>query len=224
MSVGLWFPPGLRSDDAPPDPDPATPTEHPDGYTPTLAMKYAILAALNDAAARPAILIDPWRNAEKKTAGGAWYDSLRTWAKALNLEGDGEWTGKLVLWFEDVQTEIERMLPAGMSHLDSLELNGAGMAQTVKENAAKPEAAGKGAGGSDDVLKGEAKALALLVAHPEWSNTQIAKAVPCNLRTLHKWKLFKQARAALKSTRATVAHGSKDRKTHRVEAWGGDDD
>jgi len=56
----------------------------------------------------------------------------------------------------------------------------------------------------------EAKALALLIDHPEWSNKQIAKAVGCNVRTLYKWKKFQEAKDILKAGRTERPRGRKD--------------
>ena len=73
---------------------------------------------------------------------------------------------------------------------------------------------------SDEVgLTGEEKALALLVSHPEWSDTRIAEAVPCARTTLYKWNRFAAARETLKSGRDRLPHGEKDRETGKIEAW-----
>lgn len=68
-------------------------------------------------------------------------------------------------------------------------------------------------------LKGEERALALLVSHPEWTNTEVAKAVPCNRTTLYKWKNYRKARKALEQSRQSMPGGSKDAETGHIEAW-----
>ncbi len=70
-----------------------------------------------------------------------------------------------------------------------------------------------------DSLTGEDKALALLIRHPKWSDTKIAKAVPCHRTTLYKWPTYRKACEALKSARNDMPQGSKDGETGTVEAW-----
>jgi len=66
-------------------------------------------------------------------------------------------------------------------------------------------------------LTREAKALALLVEHPGWSNTKIAERVPCNRTTLYRWPRFMAARDQQEAARLERAKGMK--KDGRVEAW-----
>jgi hypothetical protein len=68
-------------------------------------------------------------------------------------------------------------------------------------------------------ISGEAKALALLVQHPEWTDSQIAKAVGVNRTTLYEWHKFKAAKKARKSGRQETPEGSKDGETGQVESW-----
>lgn len=68
-------------------------------------------------------------------------------------------------------------------------------------------------------LTGEEKALALLVGHSGWSDTRIAKAVPCSRTTLYKWQRYRNARKALEANRDRLPKGSKDGETGNVEAW-----
>jgi hypothetical protein len=53
-----------------------------------------------------------------------------------------------------------------------------------------------------DSLSKEAKALAALVAHPEWSDAKIAKHVDCARTTLYRWPKFVAAREALKTSKS----------------------
>ena len=85
--------------------------------------------------------------------------------------------------------------------------------------AARPIAAPSEADTRPPDLTPEETALALLVKHPDWTDTQIAQTVPCNRRTLYKWERYRQAREALKSGRASTPTGSKDSETGSVEAW-----
>jgi len=67
-------------------------------------------------------------------------------------------------------------------------------------------------------LSAQAKALAILVEHPEWTDTRIAKAVPCSRTTLYRWPRFREARAAMKVGRASMSRGSKY-TGENVESW-----
>lgn len=116
---------------------------------------------------------------------------------------------------------------------------GKGRAETARARMeATPDGASGGDGGTaspaggspienqtpkPDALSGEEKALALLVKHSEWSDTKIAKAVPCHRTTLYKWDRYMKARAALKSGKSTKPKGSKSGETGDVEAWESDD-
>lgn len=49
----------------------------------------------------------------------------------------------------------------------------------------------------EEVLSKKMRALAILAEHPEWSDTRIAKAVPCARQVLYTWDEFVTARKAL---------------------------
>lgn len=53
----------------------------------------------------------------------------------------------------------------------------------------------------EDVVSKEAKAVAILMDHPEWSDSRIAAEVPCHRATLFTWPKFVAARKAMKSGR-----------------------
>lgn len=72
---------------------------------------------------------------------------------------------------------------------------------------------------NENVLTGEAKALAMLVEHPDWPDTKIAKAVGVNRTTLYDWPNFKKAKEALKQGQNDLAKGSKNGETGNMEAW-----
>ncbi len=67
-------------------------------------------------------------------------------------------------------------------------------------------------------LTREAKALALLVQHPEWTDTAIAKSVPCSRTTLYDWPKYMAAREALRQGRGQKPRGTKD-DDGNLEAW-----
>lgn len=57
-----------------------------------------------------------------------------------------------------------------------------------------------------DGLTGEEKALALLVGNPTWSDTAIARAVPCGRTSLYRWPRYVAAREALEFGRQDRPH------------------
>ncbi len=71
----------------------------------------------------------------------------------------------------------------------------------------------------EDSPTGEALALAMLVEHSDWSDTNIAKAVGVNRTTLYDWPNFKKAKEALKQGKKKYPRGSKNGKTGDMEAW-----
>jgi hypothetical protein len=73
-------------------------------------------------------------------------------------------------------------------------------------------------------LTGEAQAVALLVQHPEWSDSQIADAIGCARTSLYRWPKFTISRAALQEGRGDIATGRKDADTGDLEAWDEDED
>ena len=68
-----------------------------------------------------------------------------------------------------------------------------------------------------ETLSGEAKAIALLVQYPEWTDTKIAETVPCSRTTLYTWPRFMAARKAKKQN-SRPPSGRKDRESGRIEA------
>jgi hypothetical protein len=68
------------------------------------------------------------------------------------------------------------------------------------------------------------RAMAQLVAHPDWTNSQIADAAGCHVKSLSRMPLFRAARESLKEQgKAAMFRGSKRRKQNSeqasVEAW-----
>jgi hypothetical protein len=51
---------------------------------------------------------------------------------------------------------------------------------------------------TNSAMRGEDRALALLVAHPDWTDVQIAKAADVRRTTLYDYPKYKAARASLK--------------------------
>src|SRR5262245_33198196 len=71
-------------------------------------------------------------------------------------------------------------------------------------------------------LTKEEQALGLLIAHPEWTNTQLAKALCISRTTLYGWTKFQLARAWLKGLKERLPRGSKT-NDGRLEAYVRDD-
>ena len=89
------------------------------------------------------------------------------------------------------------------------------------EPAARPldaEGGGENRNKQQEELTGEAKALALLVQHPEWTDTAIAEAVPCSRTTLYDWPKYMAAREALRQGRGQKPRGTRDADGN-LEAW-----
>jgi len=61
----------------------------------------------------------------------------------------------------------------------------------------------------------EARAIALLREHPDWTHAQIAEAVPCHRGTLYRYKSYMAARQLLRER--PYARGSK--VNGKLEAW-----
>jgi hypothetical protein len=67
----------------------------------------------------------------------------------------------------------------------------------------------------------EARAIAALVDHTDWTDTQIAAAVGCHPKSLYRWELFKAARAIMRQGKAELPRGAKPKKGE-IEAYSGD--
>jgi hypothetical protein len=69
-------------------------------------------------------------------------------------------------------------------------------------------------------VSAEAKAVAILIDHPEWSDTRIAHEADINRTTLYKLPKFMEARRLLKEQgKKSLPRGSKDGETGTMEAW-----
>lgn len=81
-------------------------------------------------------------------------------------------------------------------------------AQQLRDEAAKKRKRRRGVmpgtSPDPDSLTKEEKALATLVAHPEWNDAKIAEHVGCSRISLYRWDRFKAAREALESGRPSV--------------------
>ena len=93
-----------------------------------------------------------------------------------------------------------------------------------KDGQGEPTSSGDKAGDTQRTngLTGEALALAMLVEHPDWPDTKIAKAVGVYRTTLYDWPNFKKAKEALKQDKKELPRGSKNGETGDMEAWEAD--
>ena len=99
-------------------------------------------------------------------------------------------------------------------------------AADVLDGRKAPTAEGGQAGGVEsESTSHEARALALLVEHPDWTDKQIAKHVSCHAKSLYRWPRFVAARQAEKQGRNNLPRGTKypdGDGSSRVEAWDSD--
>jgi NAD-dependent oxidoreductase involved in siderophore biosynthesis len=69
-------------------------------------------------------------------------------------------------------------------------------------------------------LSVEAKAIAVLYEHPEWTDVRIAEEVGCARTTLYKYPKYVAAREFLREAgRKSMPRGRKNSETGTVEAW-----
>jgi hypothetical protein len=62
-------------------------------------------------------------------------------------------------------------------------------------------------------------ALVILFKHPDWTNKRIAGELGCHPKTLSRFERLRTARLAIRSARADLPRGRKDRETGNIEAW-----
>lgn len=70
-----------------------------------------------------------------------------------------------------------------------------------------------------ETMSKAARALVVLKDHPNWSNTDIAKAAGVHPKSLSRMKDFCKARKILKTGKSNIPNGSKDAETGDLEAW-----
>jgi hypothetical protein len=161
----------------------------------------------------------------KELANKIWRD-LITGANEEHSIGS-RWvipTGKIEGFFQDVKADIENHLAPGNKTEQKPAEPKQDNKPPGKAGQGEPTSSGNKAGETQraDGLTGEALALAMLVEHPDWSDTKIAKAVGVNRTTLYDWPNFKKAKEALKQGKKELPRGSKNGETGDMEAWGAD--
>jgi hypothetical protein len=65
----------------------------------------------------------------------------------------------------------------------------------------------------------ESRALAMLVEHPDWSNTRIATALGCSRTSLHRLEKFKAARALVKAQGNAAMPKGEKQANKAMDAW-----
>jgi len=134
------------------------------------------------------------------------------------LRGDPEWKRG---WIEHVANRVILDEAIGAAVDDGCPLPDE-LPGTFRElvNWCQRETKGEGVEQGDDPdrnsegrpkLSNEAHALAMLVQHPDWTDTQIADAVGVNRTTLYNWDSFKRARAELKRGRTDRPSGHRNK-------------
>lgn len=107
--------------------------------------------------------------------------------------------------------------------LDAAERDWKRLIRAAGAERARQESKGRQAGGVEsESTSHEARALALLVEHPDWTDKQIAEHIPCHAKSLYRWPRFKVARQAEKQGRNDLPRGTKypdDDGSSQVEAW-----
>jgi hypothetical protein len=73
-------------------------------------------------------------------------------------------------------------------------------------------------GAAKDAASPESRALALLIEHPDWTDTDIAKAVGVHRTTLYDWPKFKMARKAQVTGELRVQSKRSSRRSDRINA------
>ncbi len=68
------------------------------------------------------------------------------------------------------------------------------------------------------IWPGEARALVLLKAHPDWSNKQIAEVAKVHPKSLSRWKTFKSARRIIQEEGKQKFHIGRKSKNGDIEA------
>lgn len=87
-------------------------------------------------------------------------------------------------------------------------------AKKVIDEATQPKA------DTDKNVSAEAKAMAILIDHPDWSDTRIAKEAGIYRTTLYGLPKFVKARRLLKEQgKKFLPRGNKDGETGNMEAW-----
>ena len=143
----------------------------------------------NEAAARFRRMMELWKARRDSTAKrDFWLKQL--FPGGVGLYGKDRVVAKILQHFPSLRREeIVHMNPAEIGpYLEVV----AGKCQDTTLN--ETNATG-------DSLSLEEKALATLVAHPEWSDKKIATHVGCNRTSLYRWDRYLAARAALESGR-----------------------
>jgi hypothetical protein len=129
-------------------------------------------------------------------------------------------------WYEDARAAFVAAGDELSGAPDALEAVRAAVETTPNDNASElPALAAHLAAPADaepvaakaDPIDKNARVMGLLAAHPDWTDTEIAKAAGVSRTSLYRWSKFKLAREAQRQT-ASPDHGQKGRDG-RIEAW-----
>lgn len=140
---------------------------------------------------------------------GSW-DAMLTSFTVTDKKPAGDskivWAGLL-----EMMEEANRVSKALPFHIDEDDRN------------LRAAAKGKTAATDKMSLSKEARAIAALMDHPEWTDKRIAEAAGCSRQSLYEMPHFVMAKEILKKGKKGVPKGTKDRHGN-VEAWREDDE
>ncbi|HEV2293548.1 MAG TPA: helix-turn-helix domain-containing protein [Tepidisphaeraceae bacterium] len=141
------------------------------------------------------------------------------WASSM-VEALGDPANRAVWWLKR-----NKILPtlqgedSGMWFPDSLYQLADLIEGEANAQPASPPVPSQGRASGQEAISKEAKAIALLLQHPDWSDQQIAEAAGCSRTSLYRWSKFVAARALLKKGRDRLPKGQKDAERGTTEAW-----
>lgn|GEM_PF-1500205 len=176
--------------------------------------RLALLAAIHDTYAEGVELVDPWRELR-----------LLTFQEIVKQDKFGDYLKDLryrVLLDDRIPSLREQWEDhAAKIELFVAEIEDQFSTSTGDKPHGLPEGRDDRSARSNTGLTKLEQALALLVNHPDWTDTRIAGAVGVHRTTLYKpkWRTFQRAREAILSGRDELPSGSKSGRTGLLEAW-----
>jgi len=155
---------------------------------------------------------NPWRPPDEGRAGHRFTEhDVAVLSRAVGNAADTEAVGQ-ILWQRWGVVGPERFHVTWRQIIRKLEnVAENGPAPLKAEGRSTPAKRDLGDNGPDEAsMSGEAKAMAILIDKPEWTNKRIAQEVGVHEKTLSRYLRFQAARKHLKEAgRAALARGHK---------------